>query len=319
MSTSTTGVITIRAQTAKLERARLVPLHHTTVERSTRYAPSSVIGCARSPDQARSSSPSAGTALDRQAVAKTLRTLTTALGLRTDTAHPTAHHLRHSFAVRTLIGWQRSAFRSTSRSPLLSTYLGHVSPAESYWYLTATPELMDSCRPAARAAPRRTAMTPLAPSMQAYFTDRLIGQRPPARTRSPPTATPSSCCCASRPSGPAAPRQLDIADLDAPLIAAFLDHLEHDRGNTSRPATTGSRRSTRCSRYLALHHPEHAAHDPARARDPSQAHRAQPADLPHRPGSRRPARRARSDDLDRPARPRDARRSRSRPACGSPN
>ena len=52
-------------------------------------------------------------------------------------------------------------------------------------------------------------------------------------TRSPPTATRSGCCCASPPSAPAAPpSELDIADLDAPLIAAFLDHLEADRGNS---------------------------------------------------------------------------------------
>jgi integrase len=86
----------------------------------------------------------AGTTLDRQAVGRTLRTLTTRLGLRTETTHPTAHHLRHSFAVRTLISWQRSGVQVDERIAALSTYLGHVSPAESYWYLTATPELMTS-------------------------------------------------------------------------------------------------------------------------------------------------------------------------------
>jgi integrase/recombinase XerD len=85
---------------------------------------------------------SIGTALTPREVAKTLRKLTTALGLRTDTVHPVAHQLRHTFAVRTLVGWQRSGVPIDERIVLLSTYLGHVSPAESYWYLTATPELM---------------------------------------------------------------------------------------------------------------------------------------------------------------------------------
>ena len=62
-------------------------------------------------------------------------------GLRTATVHPRAQDLRHSFAVSTLIEWQRSG-EVAPRIATLSTYLGHVSPAETYWYLSATPELM---------------------------------------------------------------------------------------------------------------------------------------------------------------------------------
>ncbi|MCA1680010.1 MAG: tyrosine-type recombinase/integrase, partial [Actinobacteria bacterium] len=83
-----------------------------------------------------------GTALDRSAVSKTLRKITTALGLRTAAVHPRAHDLRHSFAVHTLIDWQRSGVQIDERISALSIYLGHVSPADTYWYLTATPELM---------------------------------------------------------------------------------------------------------------------------------------------------------------------------------
>ena len=99
-------------------------------------------GYARRPDRTRFFISSIGTALTRSEVAKTLRKLTTTLGLRTDTVHPVAHQLRHTFAVRTLVDWQRSGVPIDERIVLLSTYLGHVSPAESYWYLTATPELM---------------------------------------------------------------------------------------------------------------------------------------------------------------------------------
>jgi integrase len=137
------GVITIRAHIAKLERARVVPLHPTTVQALERYARTRARLCPR-PRASTFLLSSIGTSLDRSAVAKTLRELTTALGLRTDTVHPTTHHLRHSFAVSTLIDWQRSGVHIDEQITVLSTYLGHVSPAETYWYLTATPELMDS-------------------------------------------------------------------------------------------------------------------------------------------------------------------------------
>jgi len=103
-------------------------------------------------------------------------------------------------------------------------------------------------------------MTALAPGLQAYFTDRLIGQR---------AASPNTIAAykltfrlllafASNRTGKA-PAALEIADLDAPLVAAFLDHLEHERRNS--PATRNNRLAAIHSLfgYLALHHPEHAA------------------------------------------------------------
>ena len=62
--------------------------------------------------------------------------------MRTATVHPRAHHLRHSFAVDTLIRWHRSGMSLDEHIATLSTYLGHVSPADTYWYLSAAPELM---------------------------------------------------------------------------------------------------------------------------------------------------------------------------------
>jgi len=55
---------------------------------------------------------------------------------------PCLHSLRHGFAVARIIAWQADGIDVRSWMPHLSTYLGHVSPAESYWYLTATPELL---------------------------------------------------------------------------------------------------------------------------------------------------------------------------------
>jgi integrase/recombinase XerD len=51
-------------------------------------------------------------------------------------------HNRHSFAVRTLLGWYRDGADAQARLPLLSTYLGHVHPGSTYWYLSAAPELL---------------------------------------------------------------------------------------------------------------------------------------------------------------------------------
>lgn len=64
------------------------------------------------------------------------------LPARPGTSGPRPHDLRHSFAINTLLDWYRSGADVTAKLPLLSTYLGHVSPTCTYWYLTATPELL---------------------------------------------------------------------------------------------------------------------------------------------------------------------------------
>ncbi|MGH3615021.1 MAG: tyrosine-type recombinase/integrase [Pseudonocardia sp.] len=55
---------------------------------------------------------------------------------------PRVHDLRHSFAVATLLDWYRDGVDVQARLPLLSTFLGHVAPASTWWYLHATPELL---------------------------------------------------------------------------------------------------------------------------------------------------------------------------------
>ena len=133
------GVITIRH--AKFDRPRLVPLHPTVTEALSRYATERDRLCPRPRARAFFVS-SAGTRLDRSGVGKTLRKITTALGMRTETVHPRAHDLRHSFAVDTLIRWQHSGLSVDEHIATLSIYLGHVSPADTYWYLSASSELM---------------------------------------------------------------------------------------------------------------------------------------------------------------------------------
>ena len=103
-------------------------------------------------------------------------------------------------------------------------------------------------------------MTTLAPVLQAFFSDRLMAQRnasphmiagyrdtyrllltfASARTRKQPSA-------------------LDISDLDAPLIGAFLNHLERERGNQARTRNWRLAAIHSLFGYAALRHPEHAA------------------------------------------------------------
>jgi integrase/recombinase XerD len=55
---------------------------------------------------------------------------------------PRLGDFRHSFAVQTLLGWHKDGRDVAALLPTLSTYLGHVSPGSTYWYLTASPELL---------------------------------------------------------------------------------------------------------------------------------------------------------------------------------
>jgi integrase/recombinase XerD len=102
-------------------------------------------------------------------------------------------------------------------------------------------------------------VTTLAPVLQAFFTDRLARQR---------HASPQTIAAyrdtwrllltfAAGRTGKQ-PGQLDIADLDAPLIGSFLDHLEHDRGNSPRTRNARLAAIRSLFSYAALRHPEHA-------------------------------------------------------------
>ena len=85
-----------------------------------------------------------GHRLDGGQVRRTFYKLSRQVGLRGPNAShgPRLHDFRHRFALRTLIGWYRSGRAVEPRLPVLSTYLGHVHVADTYWYLTACPELM---------------------------------------------------------------------------------------------------------------------------------------------------------------------------------
>jgi integrase len=85
-----------------------------------------------------------GHPLDGGDVRRTFYNLSRQVGLRgqEDSHGPRLHDFRHRFAVETLMGWYRSGEDAERRLPVLSTYLGHVHVSDTYWYLSAHPQLM---------------------------------------------------------------------------------------------------------------------------------------------------------------------------------
>jgi integrase/recombinase XerD len=103
-------------------------------------------------------------------------------------------------------------------------------------------------------------MSALAPTLQAFFTDRLLRQR----QASPHTVAAYRDTLRLLLGFAVArlgvqPSKLDIDHLDAPLVGAFLDHLEHQRGNGVRTRNARLAAIRSLFRYAALRHPEHAA------------------------------------------------------------
>ena len=133
------GLVTIRR--AKFDRMRLVPLHRSVTAELGAYATRRDRLCP-APSCDRFFVSVTGRPLRRGPTEAIFREITTALGLRTDSVHPRIHDLRHTLAVRTLIDGHRNGADISSLLPVLSTYLGHVQPANTYWYLSAVPELM---------------------------------------------------------------------------------------------------------------------------------------------------------------------------------
>jgi integrase/recombinase XerD len=143
------GVLLIRE--SKFGKSRQVPVHTSTLGALAVYAaqrdelqptpqPSFFVSSRR-------------TRLCYQVVCQTFRTLVDAAGVGTGSAAtPTLHGLRHTFAVRTLVEWHRGGQDVDARLPWLSTYLGHRDPRSTYWYLSATPELLTAATDRLQAA-----------------------------------------------------------------------------------------------------------------------------------------------------------------------
>ena len=102
-------------------------------------------------------------------------------------------------------------------------------------------------------------MTKVAPTLEAWFTERLMTQRDASpRTIVAYRDTLRLLLRFAHETSGKQPSQLDFADLDATLIGAFLDHLETERGNSARTRNQRLAAIHSLYRYAALHHPEHA-------------------------------------------------------------
>ena len=135
------GLLTVRR--TKFRKSRLVPLHPSTVAALAKYARE------RDDHNPQTSVPTffvhePGTALSASIVDKTFGALRDRLGWtkNLDGRRPRLHDMRHTMAVRTLLRWYREGADVDRKMLALSTYLGHVEVRDTYWYLTAVPELM---------------------------------------------------------------------------------------------------------------------------------------------------------------------------------
>ena len=135
------GVLSISR--GKSRDPRLVPLHETTTAVLGRYA------ACREEHEQKPGGRDAPFFTDRDGdrlaylnVRYAFVQASTAAGLRGQAQRPRIHDLRHTFAVNTLLCWYRDGADVAARVPTLSTYLGHTDPANTYWYLSAVPELL---------------------------------------------------------------------------------------------------------------------------------------------------------------------------------
>lgn len=145
------GLLTIR--NSKFGESRQIPVHPSSVEALAGYAERRDTHRPRRDGRRNRHAPSGasfftsttGTRLLRDNVSTVFPRLVRDAGLDWPGHRraPRLHDLRHSFAVNTLIGWYRQGVDVEQRLPLLSTYLGHVAPKSTYWYLSAVPELLE--------------------------------------------------------------------------------------------------------------------------------------------------------------------------------
>jgi integrase/recombinase XerD len=133
----------LRVIDSKFGKSRELALHESTMDALDKYAELRDRLCPRPSCEAFFISRN-GTRLLSQCVNRVFARLVRTVGLepRSARCRPRPHDLRHSFAVSTLLDWYATDTNVQARLPSLSTYMGHVEPASTYYYLTAAPELL---------------------------------------------------------------------------------------------------------------------------------------------------------------------------------
>lgn len=137
----TDGLITLRR--AKGNKSRLIPLHPSTQNALRRYERRRNRICPKASSSSFFVS-ERGTRLTEWALRYWFIRVSRQIGLRqpSDSHGPRLHDLRHRFAIGTLLKWYRTNQDVEVHLPELTTYLGHAHVSDTYWYLTATPELL---------------------------------------------------------------------------------------------------------------------------------------------------------------------------------
>jgi integrase len=148
------GVLTVRG--SKFGKSRYVPIVDSTAAALRRYAAHRERLCSN-PHDASFFLSERGTRVTEWALRWTFVKLSRQIGLRgaTDSHGPRLHDFRHRFAVSTLLRWYRSGVDVERHLPRLATYLGHTHVSDTYWYLTATPELLQLAARRLDRLPRR--------------------------------------------------------------------------------------------------------------------------------------------------------------------
>jgi integrase len=137
------GVITIRG--SKFTKSRLVPLHPSAVLALRRYAVLRDACLAKRPCCGPYFLPTGrGIKFAASELHWAFIAISRTVGLRTPQTRqgPRLHDLRHRFATETLLRWSRTGTEIEREMPTLSTYLGHSNISDTYWYLSAHPELL---------------------------------------------------------------------------------------------------------------------------------------------------------------------------------
>jgi integrase len=130
-------------QRTKFGKSRLVPVHPST-QKILRTYERQRNGIYPNPKTPSFFLSERGTRLTDGMVRWTFVKISHQIGLRgpADRRGPRLQDLRHTFAVRTVMRWYREGLDVEQHLPELSTYLGHAQVAHTYWYLSATPELL---------------------------------------------------------------------------------------------------------------------------------------------------------------------------------
>jgi integrase len=137
----TQGVLTVRG--TKFGKSRYVPIHSSTRAVLQAYAERRDVLCPH-PLAPSFFLAERGSRLTEWSVRWTFVKLSRQIGLRgpQDSRGPRLHDLRHRFAIKTLLHWYRDGHDVEHHLSELATYLGHTHVADTYWYLTAVPELL---------------------------------------------------------------------------------------------------------------------------------------------------------------------------------